>query len=201
MRFWEALFIPGYGFWSALENALIGPVLAFISFVCSLGNIPLAAALWHGGISFGGVIAFIFADLLAFPIVMIYRKIYGGALALRLALVFWLVMSLSGLITEGIFHLLNLIPTEHKMAPMGMRTSTLILNILALILLGVIIWLYRARNRGEVATEFATDFVCGMQVRIADAPAKVEVKGTMYYFCMDGCRERFLATPEKFRTH
>jgi len=201
MRFWEALFIPGYGFWSAFENALLGPVLAFISFVCSLGNIPLAAALWHGGISFGGVIAFIFADLLAFPIVMIYRKIYGGALALRLALVFWLVMSLSGLITEGIFHLLNLVPTEHKMAAMGMRTSTLVLNILALILLAVIIWLYRARNRGEMTTEFATDYVCGMQVRIADAPAKVEVAGTMYYFCMDGCRERFLATPEKFHTH
>ena len=201
MRFWEALFIPGYGFWSSLENALIGPVLAFISFVCSLGNIPLAAALWHGGISFGGVIAFIFADLLAFPIVMIYRRIYGGALALRLALVFWLVMSLSGLITEGIFHLLNLIPTEHKMAAMGMRTSTLVLNIVGLILLGVIIWLYRARNRGETSTEFAKDYVCGMQVRVADAPAKEEVNGTMYYFCVDGCREAFVKDPEKFLPH
>ena len=198
MWFWESLFISGNGFWSALENALLGPVLAFISFVCSLGNIPLASALWHGGISFGGVIAFIFADLLALPLVVIYRKIYGKALATRLALVFWFVMSLSGLVTEGIFYVLNLIPTEHKMATMGMRTSTLVLNILALFLLAIIFWLYRTRNRGEIPTEFAKDYVCGMQVRIADAPAKAEVNGAMYYFCMDGCREAFVKEPEKF---
>lgn len=196
--FWESLFISGNGFWSAFENALLGPLLAFISFVCSLGNIPLASALWHGGISFGGVIAFIFADLLALPLVVIYRKIYGKALATRLALVFWFVMSLSGLITEGIFYILNLIPTEHKMATMGMRTSTLVLNILALFLLAIIFWLYRTRNRGEIPTEFAKDHVCGMQVRIADAPAKAEVNGVKYYFCMAGCREAFMKEPEKF---
>ncbi len=198
LRFWESLFISGHGFWSAVENAVLGPVLAFISFVCSLGNIPLASALWHGGISFGGVIAFIFADLLAFPLVMIYRKIYGSALAIRLALVFWLVMSLSGLITEGIFQLFTLIPTEHKMPSMGMRTSTLVLNIAALFMLAIIFWLYRTRNRGEMTPEFAKDYVCGMQVRIADAPAKAEVNGTMYYFCMDGCREAFVKDPQKF---
>jgi YHS domain-containing protein/uncharacterized membrane protein YraQ (UPF0718 family) len=182
-------------------SSLTGPFFGFISFVCSLGNIPLASALWHGGISFGGVIAFIFADLLALPLVVIYRKIYGKALATRLALVFWFVMSLSGLVTEGIFYVLNLIPTEHKMAAMGMRTSTLVLNILALFLLAIIFWLYRTRNRGEIPTEFAKDYVCGMQVRIADAPPQAEVNGVMYYFCMDGCREAFVKEPEKFHSH
>jgi hypothetical protein len=201
MRFWESLFISGHGFWSAAENAILGPVLAFISFVCSLGNIPLASALWHGGISFGGVIAFIFADLIALPLVMIYRKIYGKALAVRLTLVFWLVMSLSGLITEGIFQILNLIPTEHKMATMATRPSTLILNVIALFILAIIFWLYRTRNSGEIDTDFAQDYVCGMQVRIADAPAKAEVSGTTYYFCMDGCREAFVKEPTKFLTH
>jgi len=85
---WRSLFISGHGIFSTIENAVIGPVLAFISFVCSVGNIPLAAALWKGGITFGGVIAFIFADLVAFPLVMIYRKYYGAKLALRLTLVF-----------------------------------------------------------------------------------------------------------------
>ncbi len=103
ISFWQSLFITGHGFWSAVENAAIGPFLAFISFVCSVGNVPLAAALWHGGISFGGVVAFIFADLLAFPLVMIYRKQYGNKIALRMSLVFWFVMSLSGLITEENF--------------------------------------------------------------------------------------------------
>ena len=97
---WQSLFLSGHGALSTIENAIIGPVLAFISFVCSVGNVPLAAALWHGGITFGGVIAYIFADLLAFPLVMIYRKYYGNQLALRLSLVFWFVMSASGLITE-----------------------------------------------------------------------------------------------------
>jgi uncharacterized protein len=77
---WKALFLTGHGMWSAIENVIVGPVLAFISFVCSVGNVPLAAALWKGGISFGGVIAFVFADLLALPLVLIYRKYYGTPL-------------------------------------------------------------------------------------------------------------------------
>ena len=76
---WQAVFISGHGFWTSLENAIVGPFIAIISFVCSIGNVPLAAALWSGGISFGGVIAFIFADLIAFPLLMIYRHYYGTA--------------------------------------------------------------------------------------------------------------------------
>jgi hypothetical protein len=65
---WQAVFVTGHGYWTSLENALVGPLIAIISFVCSIGNVPLAAALWHGGISFGGVLAFLFADLITFPL-------------------------------------------------------------------------------------------------------------------------------------
>ncbi|MHB8313706.1 MAG: permease, partial [Candidatus Dormibacteria bacterium] len=82
--FWQALFLTGHGFWSSLENALLGPFIAMISFVCSVGNVPLAAALWKGGISFGGVVSFIFADLISFPLLLIYRRFYGTRLTLRM---------------------------------------------------------------------------------------------------------------------
>ena len=97
--FWRALFLSGHGTWSTIENVIIGPFLAFISFVCSVGNVPLAAALWKAGITFGGVIAFIFADLISLPLVMIYRKYYGTKVAIKLTLVFWAIMSVSGLVT------------------------------------------------------------------------------------------------------
>ena len=73
-RAWSDLSITGHGSWTSLENALIGPLVALLSFVCSVGNVPLAAALWKGGISFGGVVAFVFADLITLPLVLIYRK-------------------------------------------------------------------------------------------------------------------------------
>ena len=94
---WQAVFITGHGFWTSLENAIVGPFIAIISFVCSIGNVPLAAALWSGGISFGGVIAFIFADLIAFPLLLIYRRYYGTRLMLRMLAVFWALMSTAGL--------------------------------------------------------------------------------------------------------
>ena len=71
ISFWKSLFVTGHGFWSVLENVVLGPFLAIISFVCSIGNVPLAAALWAGGISFGGTIAFVFADLIALPLLLI----------------------------------------------------------------------------------------------------------------------------------
>src|SRR5919197_5853353 len=105
MDVWNDVFFQGHGFWTSLENVVVGPFIAFVSFVCSIGNVPMAAALWHGGISFGGVISFIFADLIALPLVLIYRKYYGGRLALRLFLVFYAVMAGAGLLVEGLFHL------------------------------------------------------------------------------------------------
>ena len=108
---WQAVFITGHGFWTSVENAIVGPFIAIISFVCSIGNVPLAAALWSGGISFGGVIAFIFADLIAFPLLLIYRRYYGTRLMLRMLVVFWALMSTAGLITELLFRAAGLVPT------------------------------------------------------------------------------------------
>ena len=199
--FWNALFLSGNGILTTIQNVIIGPVIAFISFVCSVGNIPLAATLWHGGISFGGTIAFIFADLIALPLVLIYRKYYGTKLAIRLTLVFWLVMSLSGLITEIIFNFLNLIPDmDHKMSHTNQigANYTTVLNVLALALIVWIYWMYRTRETTGTDLVFATDLVCGMQVRISDAPAQYELNGKTYYFCMPGCRDSFKANPERF---
>ena len=109
---WQAVFITGHGFWTSVENALVGPFIAVISFVCSIGNVPLAAALWTGGISFGGVIAFIFADLIAFPLLLIYRRYYGTALMVRMLIVFWALMSTAGLLTELLFRAAGLVPTS-----------------------------------------------------------------------------------------
>jgi YHS domain-containing protein len=199
--FWSALFISGRGLLSSIENAIIGPFIAFISFVCSVGNVPLASALWHGGITFGGTISFIFADLIALPLVLIYRKYYGTKLAIRLTLVFWLVMSLSGFITEALFKLLGQIPVaSHSMShanSIGWNYTT-VLDAIALIIIVWVYWMYRTRSIDGADQEFAKDWVCGMQVRISDAPAKYELNGKAYYFCMPGCKESFMENPGKF---
>src|SRR6185503_5515621 len=112
MHAWNDVFLTGHGFWTSLENVIVGPFIAFISFVCSIGNVPMAAALWHGGISFGGVISFIFADLLALPLLLVYRKYYGLRLTLRLVAWFYAVMVAAGLLVEGIFGAFGAIPTS-----------------------------------------------------------------------------------------
>jgi uncharacterized protein len=96
-----------------VENVIAGPVIAVLSFVCSVGNIPLAAVLWAGGISFAGVIAFIYADLITLPLILIYRKYFGTRFALKLVAIFLVVMALSALLVDLAFSALNLIP-EHR---------------------------------------------------------------------------------------
>ena len=86
-----------------LENVLVGPVIAVLSFVCSVGNVPLAAVLWSGGISFAGVMAFIFADLIVLPIIVIYRKYYGREYALRIVALMFVTMVIAALIVDGLF--------------------------------------------------------------------------------------------------
>jgi uncharacterized membrane protein YraQ (UPF0718 family) len=93
-----------------LENVVVGPLIAVLSFVCSIGNVPLAAVLWSGGISFAGVIAFIFADLIVLPIVVAYRKYYGWPFALRITLLMLVTMVLAALVVDGIFSAAGLIP-------------------------------------------------------------------------------------------
>jgi len=116
--FWQAFFLSGHPVLARVWGPLIGPLVAVLSFVCSVGNVPLAAVLWNGGISFGGVIAFLFADLLILPILNIYRKYYGLKVAAILAGVFYLAMAGAALVVEGLFAALHLIPTERHVAVM-----------------------------------------------------------------------------------
>ncbi|HVT76200.1 MAG TPA: permease [Acidimicrobiales bacterium] len=193
MHAWNDVFLAGHGFWTTLENVVVGPFIAFISFVCSVGNVPMAAALWHGGISFGGVVAFVFADLISLPLVLIYRKYYGTRLALRIFAVFYLVMATAGLIVEGVFAVFGAVPTNRhtEIVPTHFRWNyTSFLNIAFLIAFAGMYWLHRTRARGA---GFAIDPVCGMQVQTANAPAHTRYDGRDYWFCSDGCRERFAA--------
>jgi len=95
-----------------IENVIAGPLIAVLSFVCSVGNVPLAAVLWSGGISFGGVMGFIFADLIVLPIVAAYRKYYGTAFALRITALMFVTMVLAALVVDGLFGLAGLVPTD-----------------------------------------------------------------------------------------
>ncbi|OII24297.1 hypothetical protein BIV03_10470 [Curtobacterium sp. MCBA15_016] len=111
----QALFLEGHPTLAFLIDPLIGPILAMVSFVCSVGNVPLAAVLWNGGISFGGVISFIFADLIIIPIIIIYRKYYGSKAALRITGIFYGAMVLAGYAVELLFTPLHLIPTNRHL--------------------------------------------------------------------------------------
>jgi uncharacterized protein len=108
--FWRGFFFAGHPLAANIWGPLVGPVVAICSFVCSIGNVPLAVVLWHGGISFGGVAAFIFADLLIAPILNIYRKYYGGRMALFLLGTFYAAMAAAGYVVELVFGGLGLIP-------------------------------------------------------------------------------------------
>jgi uncharacterized protein len=109
-RFWHAFFFAGHPLAAKFWGPLIGPLVAILSFVCSIGNVPLAVVLWQGGISFGGVVAFIFADLLIAPILNIYRKYYGPRMALFLLGTFYAAMAFAGYVIELVFGGLGLIP-------------------------------------------------------------------------------------------
>jgi uncharacterized membrane protein YraQ (UPF0718 family) len=109
-HFWQAFFFAGHPLLAKLWGPAIGPLVAILSFVCSVGNVPLAAVLWNGGISFGGVVAFLFADLIIFPILDIYRRYYSLKVSAFLLLVFYVSMAGSALIVEFVFGALHLIP-------------------------------------------------------------------------------------------
>ena len=194
---WHVVFFQGHGFATTLENVLIGPFIAVVSFVCSIGNVPLAAALWHARLGFGGVVSFIFADLITFPLLLIYRKYYGTKLTLRLVALFWFVMSAAGLITELIFRSSGWIPVRVPRAVVETHWQwnyTTFLDFAFLGVFAVLYWLYRNRERFGGGRGYAIDPMCGMQVRTADAPASVVRDGQRIYFCSDHCRERFVSS-------
>ncbi len=140
--FWQSFFIAGHPLAAKVWGPLIGPLVAIISFVCSIGNIPLAVVLWKGGISFGGVIAFIFADLIIAPILNIYRKYYGARMALFLLGTFYAAMVAAGYVVELVFGGLGLIPdpARAKLPDQGVSWDyTTWLNIVFLILAAALI--------------------------------------------------------------
>src|SRR5205814_6325964 len=108
--FWQSIFFDTHPTFAKLWGPLVGPLVAIFSFVCSIGNVPLAAVLWNGGISFGGVLAFIFADLLVLPILNVYRKYYGGRVSLFLLGTFYVAMVGAGLAVEVLFQAIGIVP-------------------------------------------------------------------------------------------
>lgn len=193
ISWWHHLFLSGHGIFSTIENVVLGPFIAFISFVCSVGNVPLSAALWNSGISFGGTISFIFADLVALPLVLIYKKFYGRKLSIKLVAVFWFTMSISGFITEKLFIFFNALPTHHALVPHASHIGnnfTSWMNLIALIIGAAISYLYKTRDKGATSA-YAKDVICGMQVEKATAAATFSHEGEMYYFCAPGCMESF----------
>jgi uncharacterized protein len=190
--FFDDLFLKGSpALVQAVWGAVIGPVIAMLSFVCSIGNVPLAAVLWSGGISFAGVMAFIFADLIVLPIIAIYRKYYGTRYALRIVALMLVTMILAALIVSGLFGAAHLIPTGPRPSRGdifgGLAVNyKLVLNVLGLVIFGALFWL--------TARHGANDPVCGMQVDRTNA-IRMDFGGKTIYFCSEHCRHAFEVDP------
>ncbi len=182
--FFNGLFLTGApAVWQTLWNVMVGPIIAVLSFVCSVGNVPLAAVLWTGGISFAGVVAFIFADLIVLPIVLAYRKYYGLEFALRITALMFVTMVLAALLVDALFSAAGLIP-DTRPTPDDIFGSVqvdykLALNILATAVFVVLFALTVRRG--------ASDPVCGMTV---DRSKAITAEG--HYFCSEACRDEFL---------
>jgi uncharacterized membrane protein YraQ (UPF0718 family) len=140
--FWQTFFLVDHPLLAKIWGPIVGPIVAILSFVCSIGNVPLAAVLWNGGISFGGVVSFIFADLLIIPILIIYRKYYGTRMAAFLAATFYVASVVAGYIVEIVFGLAHLVPSTRnarvEMASISWNYTTY-LNIAFLLLTAVLL--------------------------------------------------------------
>jgi uncharacterized protein len=205
---WQALFLTNHPALNEFWGPLIGPLISMLSFVCSVGNVPLAVVLWNGGISFGGVISFIFADLIILPILNIYRKYYGGRTSLYLFAVSYAAMALAGLLVGGAFQLLGLAPINHHVTVLETQPSwnyTTFLDIAFLVLMAALAWRFvttggiemlRAHaQRPKPGSELVRDPVCGMSVDPNAATEHIEYMGVPYYFCSAGCRSTFEKDP------
>jgi uncharacterized protein len=196
MDFFNALFLTDEPGWLRIpENVIVGPLVAVLSFVCSVGNVPLAAVLWAGGISFAGVIAFIYADLIVVPILLIYRKYYGLKVAALISSIMFGAIVLAALVVQGIFDLAGLIPETRpdveSITERGVEWNyTTFLNIVFLGVAAILIGLTLRRG--------AQDPVCGMTVDRLKTPYRSEWGGKTYYFCSEGCKNRFDASPEQY---
>ena len=140
--FWNAFFFSNNPTLAKIEGPLVGPLVSVVSFVCSVGNVPLAAVLWRGGISFGGVVSFIFADLIILPILDIYRKYYGWKVMAYILVTFYVTMAAAGYVIEFLFEALGIIPTNRNVAAItqGVQWNyTSILNIIFLVLAAILV--------------------------------------------------------------
>jgi uncharacterized membrane protein YraQ (UPF0718 family) len=140
---WARVFDTNHPMTAKIIGPLIGPLIAVVSFVCSVGNVPLAAVLWNGGASFGGVIAFIFADLIILPILDIYRRYYGLKVAAILAAIFYAAMIGAGYVVELLFSALHLVPATRSAVVVSDTISwnyTTWLNIVAIIASTLLLW-------------------------------------------------------------
>lgn len=195
---WNALFLRGDGLLVTAENAVMGVAIAVVSFVGSMGNVPFAVALWGGGVSFAGVIAFVYADLITIPVLNVYRKYYGWAVMLYILAVFFVTMAVTGFLMELLFDALGLVPnlaagetaTEQAFFEID---YTFVLNLLAFGLSGFLVVVYR---RGLGAPGKYRDPVCGM--RTDDEGPSATHEGTTYYFCAAACRRAFEEDPGEF---
>ncbi len=177
------------------ENVVVGPLVAALAFVCSIGNIPLAAVLWSGGISFAGVIAFIFADLIIVPIVNIYRKYYGGRFAALLVAVMFAAMSVAALVVDGLFSLFGLVPAKRPSIesiaerPITWNYTSVLDLVFVLVFVALIALTLRRGTK---------DPICGMTVdKQAGGPTSVH-GGRTFFFCSDHCRHTFDNDPEHY---
>jgi uncharacterized membrane protein YraQ (UPF0718 family)/YHS domain-containing protein len=221
--FWRAFFLTSNPTLAKIEGPLVGPLVAVISFVCSVGNVPLAAVLWRSGISFGGVVSFIFADLIVLPILDIYRRYYGWQVMLYILATFYVTMAVAGYVVEVVFGALGIIPSSRAVSAINQRPSldyTTILNIVFL-LFGAVLLARFLRTGGPAMLRMmsrpaggmehdhatmpgmaspgaqATDPVCGMTVDPKTA-AKSEYGGQVYYFCSDADKQEFDQHPERY---
>lgn len=213
---WQAFFLTNNPTLNEVWGPLVGPVISMLSFVCSVGNVPLAVVLWNGGISFGGVISFIFADLIILPILNIYRKYYGGRMSLYLLGVSYFAMAVSGFLIGGAFQLLGLAPTNHHVTVFETAPTwnyTTFLDIIFLVLMLVLAWRFfttggpdmlrsMSHPSGEKGShEHAApviDPVCGMSVDPSKPGPRSVHEGKTYYFCSAGCKESFERDPGKY---
>ena len=189
--FFNALFLNGAPAGVKLiENAIVGPIVAILSFVCSVGNVPLAAVLWSGGISFAGVIAFIFADLIVIPIVLIYRKYYGRAFTVRIVALMFVTIVSAALIVDGLFSAAGLIPAVRPTRADIFSSITvdykLFTNILGVAIFATFFMLTKRRG--------ASDPVCGMKVDRAKA-VQMGFGEETFYFCSEHCLHAFEISP------
>ncbi|MEZ0074813.1 permease [Planotetraspora sp. GP83] len=153
--FWRSFFLTGHPVEAKIWGPLVGPLVAVVSFVCSIGNVPLAAVLWNGGISFGGVVSFIFADLIVLPILDIYRKYYSWRMMAFLTVTFYAAMVIAGYAVEVLFGLLGLIPAQRAAKVLEAHPSlnyTTVLNVVFLVLAAaLLVRFFRTGGRDMLA--------------------------------------------------